>query len=59
MAHIKNVNVTNTRNVLVQIPSFIVAHWGLSTKSMLEVHYNEDDETIVIKRSKQCRGDYE
>ena len=28
---VKTVNVTNPRNVLVQIPSFVIADWGKQT----------------------------
>lgn len=55
MTHIKNVNVTNTRNVLVQIPSYIVAQWGLDTQSTLEVHYDEEKKLVAIKKSPQRR----
>ena len=57
MTHIKNVNVTNTRNVLVQIPSYIVAQWQLNTDSMLEVHYDEEKTLLVIKKSSQSRSE--
>ena len=34
---VKTVNVTDPRNVLVQVPSFIVAEWGITLGSHLEV----------------------
>ena len=40
--HVKTVNVTNPRNVLVQVPSFVIANWGVALGSHLEVHYDEE-----------------
>lgn len=53
--HVKTVNVTNPRNVLVQIPSFVVANWGIALGSNLEVHYNEEKQSIIIKPAIQRR----
>ena len=52
---LKVVNVTNPRNVLVQIPSFVVSEWGLTDKDKLEVSYEEGKITIrpvVCKRER-------
>ena len=46
--HVKTVNVTNPRNVLVQLPSFVIANWGVTHGSHLEVHYDEDEQQITI-----------
>lgn len=53
--HVKTVNVTNPRNVLVQIPSFVIANWGIALGSNLEVHYNEEKQSITIKPAVQRR----
>ena len=47
--HVKTVNVTNPRNVLVQVPSFVIANWGVALGSHLEVHYDEIKRAIIIK----------
>ncbi|MNF95263.1 hypothetical protein D3C81_1691930 [compost metagenome] len=47
--HVKNVNVTNPKNVLVQIPGFIASKWGLNQDSKLEVLYNEESQSVVIR----------
>lgn len=48
---VKTVNITNLRNVLVQMPSFIVANWGVKERDRLEVHYNEATKEVTIKPS--------
>lgn len=50
---VKTVNVTNPRNVLVQLPSFIIANWGVVKGSCLEVHYDEDTGSITIKPTRK------
>lgn len=47
----KTVKITNRRNVLVQIPGFVIAAW--SDAEELEVYYDEDDNTITIKPNVQ------
>lgn len=44
--HIKTVKVTNPKNVLVQIPGFVVAQWGIQLGDTLEVSYAEGQVTI-------------
>lgn len=44
---IKTIKVTNPKNVIVQIPGFASATWGLTKDSQLEVHF--DNEQIVIR----------
>lgn len=39
--HIKTVKVTNPSNVLVQIPGFVVAQWGVQLGDVLEVLYDD------------------
>lgn len=51
MNYVKTANVTNTKNVLVQIPAWVVKHWGLQQGDKLEVCYNATDEEICIRRS--------
>lgn len=47
----KTVKITNRRNVLVQIPGFIIAAWPGADE--LEVHYDEDNQTVTIKPNLQ------
>lgn len=51
MNYVKTVNVTNTKNVLVQIPAWVVRLWGLEVGDTLEVCYDGDDQEIHIRRS--------
>ena len=53
---VKTVNVTNPRNVLVQVPSFVIANWGITLGSHLEVCYDEQKQTITIRPAIQRRG---
>lgn len=50
MHYVKTVNVTNTKNVLVQVPAWIVKLWGLKAGNTLEVCYDADEEEIRIRR---------
>lgn len=54
--HVKTVNVTNPRNVLVQVPSFVIANWEVALGSHLEVHYDEEKQQLTIVPSLQRRG---
>lgn len=49
MTHIKTVKVTNPKNVLVQLPRYIVDKWGLKQGDGLEVLTDENEETITIR----------
>jgi antitoxin component of MazEF toxin-antitoxin module len=49
MIHIKTVKVTNPKNVLVQLPRYIVDKWGLKQGDSMEVLTDENEETITIK----------
>ena len=50
MEYLKTVNVTNTKNVLVQIPGWVVKRWGLDVGNTLEVCYDANKEEICIRR---------
>ena len=50
MEYLKTANVTNPKNVLVQIPAWVVKRWGLQQGDKLEVCYNVTDEEICIRR---------
>lgn len=50
MEYIKTANVTNVKNVLVQIPGWVAKRWGLQQGDKLEVCYNADEEEIRIRR---------
>lgn len=49
MNYVKTANVTNTKNVLVQIPGWVVKRWGLQQGDKLEVCYDADKEEICIR----------
>ena len=51
MKYVKTANVTNVKNVLVQIPGWVAKRWGLQQGDTLEVCYDADEEEIRIKRS--------
>lgn len=54
--HVKDVNVTNPKNVVVQVPGFIARKWGISQGSKLEVHYDDEKCTITIGPKKIQAG---
>lgn len=43
----KTVKITNRRNVLVQIPGFVIAAW--SSADELEVYYDEELQIVTIR----------
>ena len=47
----KTVKITNRRNVLVQIPGFVIAAWPDADE--LEVYYDEENESVIIKPNLQ------
>lgn len=51
MIYVKSANVTNTKNVLVQIPAWVVKRWGLNVGDALEVCYDADEEEVRIRRA--------
>lgn len=53
---IKRVRVTNPRNVLVQVPGFVVAQWGVRLGDELDVKYNEDTGEVTIGKAIHNRG---
>lgn len=57
--HLKNVNVKNPKNVLVQIPSFITSmKWGLKENDELEVFISDDERSVIIRPKKLQVGGY-
>ena len=50
MIYVKTANVTNTKNVLVQIPGWVVKRWGLTVGDTLEVCYDADEDEVRIRR---------
>ena len=50
MIYVKTANVTNTKNVIVQIPGWVVKRWGLATGDTLEVCYDADEDEVHIRR---------
>ena len=46
--YVKTVNVTNTKNVLVQIPAWIAKLWGLNVGDKLEVVYDASENKVCI-----------
>ena len=55
----KTVNVTNPKNVLVQIPSFIAGvEWCLKQGDRLEVLYSDETQEITIRPHVFGRGDF-
>lgn len=42
----KEINVTNTKNVLCQIPKVVVADWDLKVGDTLELTYKDGEVTI-------------
>ena len=57
MTMYKTVKVTNPRNVLVQIPSFIAgAEWNLKEGDNLAVLYDDKTREVTIRPTVQRRG---
>ena len=48
--YLKTVNVTNTKNVLVQVPAWIAKLWGLNVGDKLEVVYDASEDRVCIHR---------
>lgn len=46
---VKNVRITNIHNVLVQIPSFIIAIWGCKKYEALEMRWDDETQELTIK----------
>lgn len=51
----KEVNVTNTKNVLCQVPRAVVTDWGLEVGDTLELTYQNGE--ITIRPAVQRRND--
>lgn len=57
MTMFKTVTVTNPRNVVLQIPSFIAgAEWALKTGDKLEVMYDDRTGEVIIRQAVQRRS---
>ena len=54
----KTVNVTNLKNVLVQIPKAVVSDWGLRVGDELELIYSDGQVTVrpVLRRGSRLAG---
>lgn len=55
----KTTNVTNTKNVLVQIPKAVVGDWGLKVGDTLHVEYKGGKVTVeptIHRRSRPTEG---
>lgn len=50
--HIKTVKIKNDKNVLVQVPGFVINNWGLKTGDSVEVSVSADEKSIIIKPRK-------
>ena len=48
--HVKTIAVRNPKNVLVQIPGFIVDNWGLAEGDLLEMHIHDDRRIVIIPK---------
>lgn len=53
---VKTIRVTNPRNTILQIPSFIVAAWELKLDDKVEVHYDDETKEITIRPHVLGRG---
>lgn len=53
MQKVKTVRVTNPRNVIVQIPTYIVGQWNPKSLSYLEVLYDEQTKEVRIRPAVQ------
>lgn len=50
MKLIKTVNITNPRNVIVQVPSMVVgSEWKVKQGDKLEVLYDDKEKEITIR----------
>lgn len=54
--HMKDVKVTNTVNVVVQIPAMVVRKWGLKVGDQLGVHISDDEQSVIIRPQKVRAG---
>lgn len=54
--YIKDMKVTNDRNVLVHIPQFIVKKWNLKDNDYLEVHITDDEQAVEIRPRKRIQA---
>lgn len=50
---VKTVSITNPKNVLVQVPRFIITLWGVLENDKLEVLFNEETLELTIRPALQ------
>lgn len=50
--HVKTVKVTNSKNVLVQIPGFIIEKWGIGKGDAIEVIQNVLTGELILRPRK-------
>ena len=55
---LKTINITNARNVLVQVPGYVIADWGARDSDKLEVHYDESTKEVTIRPAVQRRSNF-
>lgn len=54
---LKRVKITNPKNVLVQIPLVVSSeYWKVKKDERLEVHYDEQSDSIIIRRKETQTG---
>lgn len=46
--HLKTTKIRNAKNVVVQIPGFMIEKWNLQSGDGVEMHVSEDEESIKI-----------
>lgn len=51
---VKTVSVTNPKNVLVQVPRFIITMWGILENDKLEVFLDEKKLELIIRPTIQA-----
>lgn len=50
--HVKTVKVTNSKNVIVQVPGFIVEKWGLKEGDSIDVILDDKEGAVVLAPKK-------
>ena len=50
--HIKTVKVTNSKNVVVQVPGFVVEKWGLKEGDSIDVLLDDREGAVVLAPKK-------
>lgn len=52
MLQVKEARITNKRNVLVQVPSFIVADWEVEQEDTIGMFYDQEAKAVILKPAK-------